>query len=438
MSNYQAIIAKVNVVVPIDGADRIQIGKVLGENVIISKEIPIGTLGVFFCSGTQLSTEYCHHNNLFRDKTRNKDPERSGFFEESRRVRAQPFLKVKSEAYFAPLESLSFAGDITKLKEGDRFEDLNDIKICTKFLSERALKALANRNKVGKPGRKKVTSTPFFREHVESSQFRQNLHVLTKGDLISIQSKRHGTSGRYGFTKVVNELSKWQRIINSFLPIFKNESYEYVVGSRRVVLTKFDGSEADKVGFHGPEAFRFEVMEELKPHLTKGMEIYVEIVGFANTKPIMSRHSTKDLKDKAITKKYGETITYSYGCNEAQYKFHIYRVSLTTEDGNSIDLTQTQLVEWCSSRGFDVAHDIIEPFIYDGNKDKLIELVDNLTERPDVLTEDYHDPSHPSEGVIVRVDRGTQTPLFLKNKSYIFKVLEGLVSDDAIDLEDIS
>lgn len=434
MSNYSAIIAKVNAVLPIEGADRIQIGKVLGENVIISKNIEVGTLGVFFVAGTQLSTEYCHRNNLFRDKTLNIDVEKSGFFEDSRRVRAQPFLKVKSEGYFAPLESLAFTGNISNLKEMDRFEEINGIKICNKYLSERALKALEQRNKPGKQKPKRVSSTPYFKEHVETDHFRQNVHVIREGDLVSIQSKRHGTSGRYGLTKVTRSLTGFEKLVNRFLPIFKTDSYEYVVGSRRVVMTDFN----DKSGFHGSEQFRFDVLESLKPFLVVGMEIYVEIVGYANGKPIMATHSTKDLKDKAISKKYGDIITYKYGCNEAEFKFHIYRITLTTDDGTAIDFTQAQIAEWCNSRGLDYAKDLVTPFVYDSDKDKLIALVESLTERPECLTEDFTDPSHPSEGVIVRIDRGTTTPKFLKSKSYIFKVMEGIAAEKEVDLEDIS
>lgn len=120
------------------------------------------------------------------------------------------------------------------------------------------------------------------------------------------------------------------------------------------------------------------------------------------------------------------------------WKLHIYRVTLTTEDGSTVDYTQHQLVQWCKDRGFDPAFDIVEPFVYDGNQAALVELVDKLTERPEWLTEDYHDTSHISEGVIVRADRNTLTPLFLKSKSYAFKVLEGIISEKEVDIEDIS
>lgn len=429
MSNYVAIIARIDTTLPIDKADKIQIAKVLGESVVVSKDAKVGDVGVFFCAGTQLSNEYCHENNLFRDATKNYDTTQSGFFEATRRVRAQPFLKVKSEGYFAALESLSFAGDVSKLKLGDKFEEFDGVKICNKYINEKALKALSIK---GTRAVKKV-AVPFFKEHVETSQFRHNTHQIEVGDLLSFQSKRHGTSGRYGYLSVEKNLPSWKKLINKILPVFKTAEYEYVVGTRRVILES-----ATKEGYHGTEGFRFEVLEQLKPYLTKGMTIYTEIVGYANTKPIMPAHSTKDLKNKEFSKKYGESVLYKYGCVEGTHAFHIYRITLTTEDGNVIDLTQPQLVKWCKDRGLDPAHDVAKSYLYDGNVEALISLVEGLTEREELLTEDYHDQSHPSEGVIVRVDRGTQTPLFLKSKSYVFKVMEGILSEKEVDIEDIS
>jgi hypothetical protein len=418
MSNYQAIIAKVDAVAPIPGADKIQIAKVLGETVVVSIDTPVGYVGVFFCPGTKLEESYCHNNNLYRHALKNIDPNKTGFFEDAGRVRAQPFLKIKSEGYFATLESLAYTGiDISSLKVGDKFEELNGVKICTKYISE----ATAAKIKEQKNKPPKVSLTPYFKEHVDTEQFKYDVHKINKGDLISIQSKRHGTSQRVGYTKTIKTLKGWRKWVNKLVPVFKTEGYEYVVGTRRVVL-----GGPDKVGFHGSEAYRFEILEQLKPYLTKGMEIYLEVVGWANGKTIMPKHNISKLKDKAYTAKYGDEIVYKYGCLEGQYKFHIYRITLTTDDGNAIDFTQPQLVAWCKDRGLDVAPDVIDPFIYDGDEGKLRYLVEVLTERPEVLTEDYHDPSHISEGVIVRVDRFTQTPLFLKSKSYAFRVLEGL------------
>lgn len=430
MSNYKAIIAKVTETFPIQGADKIQVAKVLGETVIVGKDIEVGYVGILFLPGTQLSEDYCHHNNLYRDKEKNLDQTKAGFFENSRRVRAQPFMKIKSDGYLAPLASVDYTGfDSASLKPGDSFEELNSVQVCKKYLNEKAVKEMkAQKNK---PPKKKLA--PFFKEHVDTEQFKHNLHKLNKGDLISIQSKRHGTSQRVGYMKIGVELPKWKQWVNKVYPVFPTEKYDYLVGTRRVLLDT-----PEKEGFHGSEGYRFEVANQIFPYLSKGMQVYLEVVGWANGKPIMPPHNIKDLKDKAYSAKYSDQIIYKYGALEGTCKFHIYRVTLTTEDGSTVDYTQQQLVQWCKDRGFDPAFDIVEPFVYDGNQAALVELVDKLTERPEWLTEDYHDTSHISEGVIVRADRNTLTPLFLKSKSYAFKVLEGIISEKEVDIEDIS
>lgn len=434
MSNYKAIIAKIDRVTPIPNADRIHLATVLGENVIVSKEWDVGHVGVLFVAGTQLSETFCSNNNLFRDAEKNVDKEKKGFFEPSRRVRCQPMLGVRSEAFFADLSSLAFAGDITTLKLNDSFEFFNGVKICNKYLNEKTLRAIGNSNT---KARKKDT-TPLFKEHVETAQFKQALQAIQKGDLISIQAKVHGTSQRVAYTKVMNVLPRWKEVINNVVkrfglnPLFAESRMDYVVGTRRVVLSE------GKEGFHGSEQFRYDILDQLKPYLTQGMTLYLEVAGYANGKPIMSTHSTKDLKNKELQKKYGDVITYKYGCKEHENRVHVYRITLTTEDGTDVDFTQAQLVAWCNARGILPALDVVEPFIFDGDYDSLAQKVEALTERPEAFGEDYIDPSHISEGVIVRVDRGTTTPLFLKSKNFYFKVMEGIASEKEVDTEDAS
>jgi hypothetical protein len=46
-------------------------------------------------------------------------------------------------------------------------------------------------------------------------------------------------------------------------------------------------------------------------------------------------------------------------------------------------------------------------------------------------------PGHVREGICIRVDTGSMTPTLLKNKSYVFKVLEGIIKDsDKVDIEE--
>lgn len=432
MSDYVGIVTKIDTVQPIEGADRIQIAYVLGEPVIVSKELDVGYVGIFFPPDTQLSEKFLSNNNLYRNSDNNSDKNQKGFFEENGRVRAQPFLGVKSCGYFTSLESLSYTGfDYSTLQLGNRIEEINGDVIAKKYINPRTKKAQGNANT---KARKKV-ETPLFHEHVDTDQFKYHAERIPVGAIVSIQAKAHGTSGRASHTLVKRPLKWYQRWLNKLYPFFSGEAWEYVTGTRRVVLKSQD---ADKDGFHGSEAFRFEILEQLKPHLERGVTVYYEILGYANGKPIMGTHDVTKLKDKAFTDKYGKTITYNYGNRTDQYSFFVYRVTLTTPDGQEVDLTQPQLKHWCETRGIPSTLDLVEPFVYDGNVFELRKLVEQLTERDDVLTEDYRDANHISEGVIVRVDGQNLIPKFYKNKSRAFRILEGIFKEDNVDLEDAS
>lgn len=435
--SHKIIVARIARVEPIPNADKIQVGYVLGEPVVISKEHAVGDIGLFFPVDLQLSEEFVRENNLSRRAENNKDKEKTGFFDENRRVRAQPFLKVKSCGLFMPLESVSFTGIIPSEKdEGLAFDDINGYKLVQKYVSEASkVKGQANQAKAVKKN-----FAPFFAKHVDSEQFRHCAEQIKKGSLISIAAKIHGTSARMGYLPALQELPVWKQKFNHWVghlmnkPFFKDSyEYSYVLGTRNVVLKTH---EEKKEGYHGPETFRYEVFELVKPFLEKGQSIYGEIAGYANGKSIMPKHSIKDLKSKEFTKKYGETITYSYGCKEHEYRFHIYRITTTSEAGTQIDWTQAQIDSWCADRGLLGPVSVCEPFIYDGDVEALRALVEALTEHPELLTEDYIDPSHVSEGVILRVDSGKLVPDFYKSKSFAFRAMEGL--EMAENIEDCS
>lgn len=428
--SHQAIIAKLDSVKEIPSAKTIQLGFVLGTQVVISKDLQPGYIGVLFPTELELSKKYLSENNLYRHSELNNDNKKVGFFESSGRVRSQPFMKQKSDGYFTSIESLKCFGDISNLKLGDMLSTLYGETVCTKYISKKAREQM-ERNRIKKP---KSIQAPSFLPHVESDQFKYYAESIPEGVLISIFAKYHGTSGRYSYSKVSRELPIWKKIVNKIYPTFSNENYEYLCGTRRVVLFE---DHKEKVGFHGAEQFRFDVLEQLKPHLTKNMIVYGELVGWANNSTIMPRHNTESLKNKQFTNKYGKDIIYKYGCVEGQTKFLIYRISLSDGE-NTIDFSPAQIKDWCEKRGFEYVKQIHPTFIYNGNPTDLRNLVEHLTEREDLLTEDYIDPSHPSEGIVIRVDGHQMVPLFFKNKSFCFKVMEGIAKENEIDLEDVS
>lgn len=428
--NNQAIIARVNETIEIPNANNVHVAVVLGEFCVTSKDVQKGDVGILFPEGLQLSEEYVRENNLSRRKENNKDPEKTGFFEESRRVRAQPFLKVRSTALFMPLPSLDYTGGNWELTVGTQFDEINGHKICQKYMNAATLKAA----KQGGTKAQKKNVTPDFLEHVETAQFKHVAGQIPVGSLIYFHAKKHGTSGRTANTRVFLDLPLWKRLVNKVVPIFPEWGWDFATGTRRTVLR----SGVSKEGFHGNEGFRLEVTEKLKPFLTQGMTAYYEIVGFVNGGSIMPSHSVAALKDKAYTKKYGEVVTYKYGCQEDQFKFHIYRLTVQGVDGEIRDLSQAAMEKWCSERELPHTLEIHPPMLYNGDEMQLRSLVETLTERPEVLTEDYEDAGHVSEGIVLRIETGKDVPQFVKSKSYAFRVMEGIASVTEVDTEDAS
>lgn len=429
MAGHKAIVAEVSQVVEIPGADRVHLGIVLGERVVISKEWGVGKKGVLFPVDVQLSEQFCFENNLNRKKQLNKDETKAGFFEQSRRVRTQPFLKVRSEGFFVDLSCFDYTGeDVSSLAVGTTFDELGKYKICQKYINEATKTAKGNAN----VKQAKANYAPFFEKHVDSDQFKHYAGNIVKGSLLSFHHKVHGTSARMAYTLVNVDLPKWKQHVNKWVKLFPEQKWEYVVGTRNVVLKT-----VDKEGFHGSESFRWDVMDSIKPWLEKGMTVYGEIAGYANGKSIMPKHSVTSLKDAAFVDKYGSEVTYKYGCKDHEHRFHIYRITQLI-NGVNVDMTQKQMEKWCNDRGILTTLEVHPQVVYDGDVEALRKLVDELTERPDVLTEDYIDPSHVCEGIILRADYDGVTPKFYKSKSFVFKVMEGLVASDVVDTEDAS
>lgn len=440
---HKLIVCEVREVQEIKGAENIQIAYVLGEPVVVSKDIKVGYVGLYAEPDLQLSEEYCKMNNLFRASEENIDQSKSGFFDSNRRVRAQPFMGVKSCGYFAPMESLVYCEEnqYLDLVVGDQLDELNGFKLCKKYISEKTLKAMAHAQAQGKKKLKKV-ETPLFAQHIDTEQFKYNINRLRKGMILSFHHKQHGSSHRQSNTLVRRykeydyfggELVRlWDRLRSNSDVV---ETWEHVLGTRRVILSE---KNKDKQGYHGSDQWRFDWFDALKPFVTKGLSIYGEITGWANGKPIMGEHDIKTLKDKRYTKKYGNSVTYSYGNREGSNSLLIYRITQTLEDGTSWDYTPQQVEKWCGDRGFNPSLRVHEDIVYDGDEDKLRALVEELVERPDVLTEDYLDKSHISEGIVIRADCQKATPILLKAKSRAFRICEGIYKEDNIDAEDVS
>ena len=168
----------------------------------------------------------------------------------------------------------------------------------------------------------------------------------------------------------------------------------------------------------------------------------------------MSTHHSDKLRDKAIQKKYGTDIVYKYGCEPGTCKLIVYRITNVNLDGIQVDLSWNQVKARCTELGLNWVPEIDE-FFYKGPdpedekqtmpfrkgaQDHLIDRIDELVNGSGAeAIPSKLDPSHPMEGVVVRVESANGTD-WMKEKSFSFKMMEGILKDDEnyVDLEESS
>ncbi len=435
-------------------ADRLQIAIIFGASVIVDLKTKVGDLGVYFPIDLQLSEEYCRENDLVRRKDENGNAAGGYLDPNKRNIRAMRFRGSPSEGLFMPLETLKYTGQ-TKFEVGEKISIINGHEICRKYIPRNSYKG--STPKAGNKTRKKrVPLAPLFAEHADTEQLVYNLDSFYKGDLIEITLKMHGTSGRTGY------LPKLKKMKRSLLDIILRREgtpvydWGYVTGTRRVVLNDFDG------GFYGDNSFREKHAKFFEGKLNKGETVYYEIVGFLdNGVPIMPSVANSKISDKAFSKKYGPTTTFSYGCasrafydqvndkETPQSDCYVYRMTMTNEDGDVVEYTPDYMRYRCEQMGAKCV-----PFLWKGiippiNSDGLVQSDDFVADEngqfkewifktpgeyiKDIAEQYYDGPdpvglTHVREGVVVRI---VNRPRFCayKHKNFSFKVLEGIAKD---------
>jgi hypothetical protein len=426
---YNAIIVSLKNVRPHPNADRLQLANVFGNTVVVGLDAKEGQQGVYFDEGGQLSEQFTSANNLYRPKFANKnsDPEKSGMFEENRRVRAISLRGVKSVGFWMPIECLNFLGLTDFPEEGFEFTALNGTDICNKYIT----KATRNRGSSVPGGKRAERDNKMFLRHFDTPQLGRVVSFLSLGDRVVITEKLHGTSQRVGLFKQEFERKWWHKLLG----VKKMPVWKYIIGTRRVQLSE----EKLNTGFYDG-AFRQAAAAEFLGNLHKGETVYYEVVGFHGpSSPIMPKvdntklkgHLSKEEYERFI-KIYGEETEFTYGCKDGEFKNFVYRITQVNEDGHAIDLSWDALKKRCSDMGWSHVPEIQNNYLFLEADYDFIEQMDKFAELPSTLA------SHLSEGVCVRMEN-YPTPFVAKHKSFNFKVVEGIIKDTgASDMEESS
>lgn len=425
MAQHCGYIVKVEKIRPHTNADRLQIAEFFGCETCVSLDVTVGDIGVYFPSGLQLSEEMCAANDLVRRKDENGNPT-GGFLEpDKRNIKTIRLRGEVSDGLYLPIKALEFTGVKTdKLSVGTTIDILNGVEICRKYIPKVSRQAKINTPSIkdNKKKKKKPVLAPLFIEHADTNQLAFNINCFKPGDEVELTLKIHGTSARTAFLPVFKKYKRtlWDVITRKDgKPVYE---WDYISGSRRKVLEKYDG------GFYDDDGFRKRHHDFFVGKLRKGEEVYYEIAGFTDAGvPIMGNANNKKVKDEEFVKKYGNTTQFSYGCdfddpNLPNSDIWVYRMTMTNEDGDVVEYSPDFMRYRCEQMGVKTVP-VFEKFIMTEDTD-IVAKVENYYDGPDPIGK-----THIREGVVARI---VNRPTFIafKHKNFYFKVLSGIAIEN--------
>lgn len=400
-SNYPCTVVQIKELYEIPNADNLNRVVLLGNNVIVSKDVKEGDLMLYFVAGTQLSQELCYENNLLDDSALNKDTTERGYVSSKRRlIKALKLRGTISDGMLLPLQALSYLEDGKLdpkgfLKVGDTFTHLGDVEVCKKY--EVPVK------QTGTPGQKQPKENKMkellidnqFRFHTDTAHFARSLESFKPETEIIVTRKYHGSSLILSHVLINKKLNWFEKLIDKIVKLPTSE-YGYVFSSGKPKSRLPKGVKTEKLDWASPtQSFYSENIWEKAYNLhrdkvEKGITLYGEIVG------------------QGV-----QGADYTYGFD---YEIFIYRITQTNVEGNVYELSWEAVKNYCEKYGLKY---VDQYFV-----GKISDFGSTVEEALESLKVDYLDKSYNDckidEGVVIRIRENDE--LFkLKSPSFILK-----------------
>jgi hypothetical protein len=373
--NYAAVVVEITKLEEIPGMDRVQHAIIFGQSVIVSKEVAIGDMGIYFPVESRLSEEFLKENNLYRHETQNKDITVKGFFEDNGRVRCVKFRGHDSNGFYVPVDSIAFTG--TQVNRGDVFDTLNDIPICQKYMVPGS-----NGHHSGKPGTAKKADERViptqFRKHCSTTNMYLVNNPFAVGQRICITPKLHGTSVIIANVLCNRKLTLRDKIARKFGASVETTEYDVLFSSRNQLRNA--APKTPEHSFYKTDVYS-DVGNQIKDLIPKGYTVYGEIVGYAGQSMIQKG--------------------YDYGNLPGKCQLVVYRISITNQEGEVFEMPSASVRKWCRS------NDILS--VYDDAVYHVVEAGENTMEviraMPNMeKTCPFCDNDVPFEGYVARSD----------------------------------
>lgn len=317
MSTHRVEIVHIDEVVPHGNADRLELAKIAGWQVVIGKDsFEPGQLALYVPVDSVLPNSL--ELRLF--------PPGSKITLKKGRIRSIKIRGQMSQGMLISLENVEeeLAANWDGKSSLPQYKvglDLAEILKITKYEPPEP-DAVSTGPKPGKKASKNQIN-PNFKKYTDIENIKWYKDIFKEGDDVYISEKLHGTSARYGYvprhyegfmaparTAVMKFLAKWGIV----------DEQQFVYGSRNCQLQ----TGTNKSWYAEDVYAKILKQEDIRARLQPGECVYGEIVG----------HNIQK--------------NYSYGCKEGEHRFFVYDVMV---DGKFLDYPA--FARWCSKRGFE-------------------------------------------------------------------------------------
>ena len=356
-SNYLCKVVRLQNVRKHSNADRLQVVNIGMNTVITGLDAKDGDIYIFFPIESKISVDFLSFTNSFRDKTKNLDPDKVGFFEDNCRVRAMSLRGERSMGYIVPiLEVCKWAGceyGIFVELTNANFDTINGKLLVEKYETK---KKTSGRVATGKQPKLNRLVDGQVNLHIKTKNLRHTPEAIQPNDVISITYKTHGTSWWVGNLIVKRKLSFLERVLKKIGVSITETVYDLVYGSRNVVKNKSFEDPKGQDHFFGYDLWE-DIKNEVGSVIPKGWTLYGEMLGYDKNGGMIQKG-------------------FDYGCkpdgenNESalppQSKLEVYRITNTTPDGLVTELSYLEIKEFCD------ANDLVASRLYFYGKAKEI------------------------------------------------------------------
>lgn len=401
--NYTAEIVKIERLEPHPNADRLQIATINFQPVVVGINTKIGDCGVYIPVESRISHKFLSEANMFAKPEMNVDKGCRWYIGKNGRVKACKLRWEYSMGLFIPEESFSAVTWFSLEAQPRIFDTIWEELFVWKYeLPKKGMNTWWS--KWSKPVQSRLVDWQVHL-HVDTENLRRNVCELNLEDNITITYKYHWTSATFQNVLVKRKLSLKDKIAKFFWANVKEEEYDVVYSSRRVV--KNEWYKTSNKWYYDSDPWS-EVYEEIKDKIPKWVCLYWEIVGYLND-------------GKRIQK------GYDYWCFEWEKEFLVYRITFTSPEGFVYNLTTEEAEAYAEKLGLDfveifykwTVENLLDKFrIQTGNWRE--DLVTKLEQKYNDKDCKYCNWGVPEEWIVLRVERNDYFQAYkLKSRRFL-------------------